>query len=152
MRDDRKREHREIGWGVGKQARKQVEEGTNRGEREMPIKGEKRKASRDKKKRNVENGRKNQSNRLCTENCLNETRTGRNLAWSQSKEIDFFFLILHSFFAHQPTLIHDTESRKKNWTVFREERSVREINRITFRKTSFIDKRYFKLWKKKTIV
>lgn len=50
MRDDRKREHREIGWGVGKQARKQVEEGTNRGEREMPIKGEKRKASRDKKK------------------------------------------------------------------------------------------------------
>lgn len=28
-----------------------MEEGTNRGEREMPIKGEKRKASRDKKKK-----------------------------------------------------------------------------------------------------
>lgn len=31
-----------------------MEEGTNRGEREMPIKGEKRKASRDKKKRKKE--------------------------------------------------------------------------------------------------
>lgn len=55
MRDDRKREHREIGRGVGAQTSGRRHE--QRGKKEMPIKGEKRKASRDKKKKKKKRGK-----------------------------------------------------------------------------------------------
>lgn len=82
MRDDRKREHREIRRGVGAQTSGRRHE--QRGKKEMPIKGEKRKASRDKKKKKEETWKMEGKIRVTdsAENCLNETRTGRNLVWS----------------------------------------------------------------------